>query len=109
MGWPAAPVLEAARELAGRPPAVVPSALFERLNEIEAQLVTSIAAEATSPAPAGDCVRALRRLRCEREQAELQREIDRLQESGGADNSEITVLWQKKRTLLEQIEALRRA
>ena len=48
----------------------------------------------------------LQRLRCEREQAAIQREIDRLQELGGSSDSEITALWQKKRDLLHQIEAL---
>jgi hypothetical protein len=74
---------------------------------VEAQLVTGIAAAANSPAPAAECVRAIHRLRCEREQAALQREIDRLQELGSHD-SEITALWHKKRELLHQIEALGR-
>jgi DNA primase len=99
-------VLEEARTLADRSPAVLPSALFERLNPVEAHLVTGIAAAATPPASAAECVRALQRLRCEREQAAVQREIDRLQELGGSNDSEITALWQKKRDLLHRIEAL---
>jgi hypothetical protein len=108
-GLPTRNVLEQARELADRPSAVLPSALFERLNPLEAQLVTSIAAVSTPPAPAADCVRAIQRLRCEREQAAVQREIDRLQELGGANDSEITALWHRKRDLLHQIEALARS
>ena len=76
---------------------------------MEAQLVTGIAAAATPPASAAECVRAIQRLRCEREQAAVQREIDRLQELGGSHDSEITALWQKKRDLLHQIEALGRS
>ena len=106
-GLPTRRVLEEARGLADRTPAVLPSALFERLNPVEAQLVTGIAAASTPPAPAADCVRAIRRLRCEREQAAVQREIDRLQELGSHD-SEITELWQRKRELLNQIHALGR-
>jgi DNA primase len=101
-------VLEEARGLASRSPSVLPSALFERLNPVEAQLVTGIAAAPTPPAPAADCVRAIQRLRCEREQVAVQREIDRLQELGGQHDSEITALWQRKRDLLHQIEGLGR-
>jgi DNA primase len=99
-------VLEEARALAGRTPALLPSALFERLNPMEAQLVTAIAAAATPPAPAAECVRAIQRLRLERELAAIQREIDRLQELGGSHDSDITALWQRKRDLLHRIEAL---
>ena len=60
-------VLEEARALLDRPPAVVPSALFERLNPVEAQLVTGIAAAATPPAHALSCVQELQQLRVERE------------------------------------------
>ena len=107
-GLPTRRVLEEARALANRTPAVLPSALFERLNPVEAQLVTGIAAAATPPAAAVDCARAIRRLRFEREQAAVQREIDRLQELGGQHDSQITALWQRKRDLLHQIEELRR-
>jgi DNA primase len=101
-------VLEEARGLTDRSAAVLPSALFERLNPVEAQLVTGIAAAVSPPASAAECVRAIHRLRCEREQAAVQREIDRLQELGGSNDPEITALWQKKRSLLHQIEALGR-
>lgn len=107
-GLPTRRVLEEARALADRAPAVLPSALFERLNPVEAQLVTSIAAAATPPASAHECMRAIRRLRFERELAAVQREIDHLQELGGQNDSAITALWQKKRDLLRQIEALGR-
>ena len=89
-------VLEAARSVADRPAAMVPSALLERLNPVEAQLVTGIAAEPTPPAPAASCVRQLQQLRYEREQAAIQREIDRLQTLGGTQHdSEIIALWEQ--------------
>jgi hypothetical protein len=68
-GLPTRRVLEQARTLGDRTPALLPSALFERLTPVEAQLVTGIAAATTPPAPAAECVRAIQRLRCEREQA----------------------------------------
>jgi hypothetical protein len=80
---------------------------LERLNIVNAQLVTRIAASPTSPAPALACVRAIKRLRWERERAAIQREIDRLQELGaGQHGHEIDALWQRKKNLLHQIEEL---
>jgi hypothetical protein len=84
-----------------------PSALLQRLSTVNAQLVTSIAASSTPPAPARDCARAIKRLRCERDRAAIQREIDRLQELGaGQYGHEIDVLWQRKKDLLHRIEDL---
>ena len=82
-GLPTRRVLEEARTLADRPPAQLPSALFERLNPVEAQLVTGIAAATTPPGPAGRVCTGIQRFGCERENAAVQREIDRLQELGG--------------------------
>ena len=75
-------VLEEARALADRSPAVLPSALFERLNPVEAHLVTGIASERLPPGPPLSCARELQQLRVEREIAAVQREMDRLQELG---------------------------
>src|SRR4051794_33425103 len=74
------PVLDLARSLHGEPPDLLPSTLLQRLSTVNAQLVTSIAANTTPPAPPAECVRALKRLRWERERAAIRREIDRLQE-----------------------------
>jgi hypothetical protein len=72
---------------------------------VNAQLVTSIAATAASPAPAIECSRAIKRLRWERDRAAIQREIDRLQGLGsGADQHEIDVLLKKKNDLAQRIE-----
>ena len=74
---------------------------------MNAQLVTSIAATPIPPASPLDCVRALKKLRWERERAAIQREIDRLQEMGaGQHGNEIDALWQKKKDLLLRIEQL---
>ena len=75
-------ILEEARALADRAPAVLPSALFERLNPVEAHLVTGIASERLPPGPPLSCARELQQLRVEREIAAIQREMDRLQELG---------------------------
>ena len=97
-------VLETARavHLEGAP---LPSALLERLSMMEAQLVTAVAAE---PAPPGldlsTCVRGLKRLRYDREQAALQREIDRLQGLGSAEHgAEIDALLTQKLELIQQM------
>ncbi|MBI3262386.1 MAG: DNA primase [Acidobacteria bacterium] len=105
---PSQSVLRAGLVLAQSPVASVPSLLLERLSTGEAQLVAAIAAEAAAPASPAECVRALKRLHCERERAAVQREIDRLQDLGADQNDQqIDQLWQRKRDLMEQIEALR--
>jgi DNA primase len=99
-----------ARELAQRQtvqvPEAIPGMLLERLSEEEIALVTGIAARIQRPAPAMDCIKTLRLRRYERERADVQRQIDRLQERGGADSDEIVRLWTRKRSLMTEIEAL---
>jgi DNA primase len=100
----AAPILQQALDLVHSEADFSPASLLERLSTEEAQLATGIAAELHAPAPALACALALRRLKYERQNAAVQREIDRLQESGvgsGIDN-----LWQQKRELLQRIAAL---
>lgn len=98
-------IFELARSLAGEDAARLPSALLQRLSTGDAQLVSGIAASPTPPAPAVECVRAIKRLRWERDRAALQRAIDRLQELGAGQHAgEIDVLWQKKKELLHRIE-----
>ena len=100
-------ILEMARDLHATPPDLLPSALLQRLSTGNAQLVTSIAASALPPAPAAECVRALKRLRWERERADIQREIDRLQQLGASQHgNEIDDLWQRKKDLMHRIEEL---
>ncbi|MEO8260906.1 MAG: DNA primase [Acidobacteriota bacterium] len=100
-------VFEMARSLQNQAERYSPSAFLQRLSTVNAQLVTSIAASPTPPAPAADCARAIKRLRCERDRAAIQREIDRLQELGADQyGHEIDVLWQRKIDLLHRIEDL---
>src|SRR5688572_30729524 len=56
-------ILEEALDLEDRPPAMVPSALIERLTSVEAQPVTGIAAAPGAPWSAISCVRELQQLR----------------------------------------------
>jgi DNA primase len=99
-------ILEVARSL-HEPTSSFPAALLQRLNSVNAQLVSSIAADAISPAPAAACARALKRLRWERERAAIQREIDRLQELGATQHGqEIDTLWLRKIDLMHRIEEL---
>jgi len=78
---------------------------------MDAQLVTGIAGEDAAPVIGpGDlteCARILKRLRCERERAAIQREIDRLQGLGlGKHGEAINLLLNQKRTLAQRIEEL---
>ncbi|MEQ1909576.1 MAG: DNA primase [Vicinamibacterales bacterium] len=101
-------ILEMARSLQASTTAeALPSALLQRLSTVNAQVVASIGAAATSPGPAMECARTLQRLRYERERAGIQREIDRLQALGSeASNSEIDALLRKKNDLGLLIEQL---
>ncbi len=107
-GLAAGAILAAAHALEGVvAPDALPGTLLERLNTMEASLVSAVAAQPSAPAPSGECVRTLKRLRYERERAALQREIDRLQELGaGRHGEEIDALWRRKKDLLHRIEAL---
>jgi DNA primase len=100
-------ILEQARSLQGYPPESLPDALIQRLTKEEARLVEEIGRQKQAPGDASECVRALKRMRYDRERAAVQREIDRLQEQGATGHDrEIEALWGKKRELLQQIEAL---
>jgi DNA primase len=84
-----------------------PSALLERLSNVDAQLVSAIASESEAHVhDADDCVRILKRLRYERERAAIQREIDRLQEFGGSSGEQLQELLVRKYDLSQRIEAL---
>ena len=81
-GLAARSVLDLARQL-NENRGFSPSVLLERLSTVEAQLVTGIASEKEPHVnDAESCARIIRRMRCEREHAAIQREIDRLQELG---------------------------
>jgi DNA primase len=101
-------VFEVARSLHDRPPEVIPSELLRRLSTIDAQLVTGIAGQEAPPAVGfSECASSLKRLRCERERAAIQREIDRLQGLGTAQHGDqINLLLNQKRNLAQRIEEL---
>jgi DNA primase len=104
-------VFELARSLHDQPEDLLPSELLRRLSTMDAQLVTGIAGEDAAPVIGpGDlteCARILKRLRCERERAAIQREINRLQSLGlGQHGEAINLLLNQKRTLAQRIEEL---
>jgi hypothetical protein len=100
-------ILRQARSLQGLPPESIPSTLVERLTQGEAVLLAELGRPTSAPAQPADCVQALRKRRWERERADVQREIDRLQELGGAGyDDEIVTLWARKRALVLRIEEI---
>jgi hypothetical protein len=74
---------------------------------MEAQLVTRMASEASPPAfQVADCVRAIKRVRWEREHSAVRHEIHRLQQMG-QDGAEMNTLLAEMRALAHRIEELR--
>jgi DNA primase len=93
-------ILRQAQSLQGWPAGTLPTALIERLSTAEAGLVQEIARQEGAPADAADCVKTLKKQRYDRERAAVQREIDRLQEAGGAAyNDQINALLRRKEEL----------
>jgi DNA primase len=102
-------ILQQARSLQGIPAESLPKTLLERLTQGEARLVEEMGKPTSSPADPADCVRTLKMRRFDRERADVQRAIDRLQEEGLARyEDEIVTLWARKKDLLQRIEALGR-
>jgi DNA primase len=100
-------ILRQARSLQGTPADALPETLLERLTKGEARVVEELGRPSSAPAHPVDCVRTLKKRRFDRERADVQREIDRLQEEGAARyEDEIVSLWAKKMVLLQRIEAL---
>jgi hypothetical protein len=100
-------ILRQAQSLQGFPEDALPSTLMERLSKGEAALIEDICRQEHPPAAAFDCVIALKKLRLERERADVQREIDRVQEQGsGRDEAQIDRLLVTMRDLSQRIEAL---
>jgi DNA primase len=98
-------ILRQARSLQEWPAGSLPEGLIERLSTGEAAFVQEIARSAGAPADAADCVRTLKSLRYDRERAEVQREIDRLQEAGAPGHDhEIDALWERKKDLLQRLD-----
>jgi DNA primase len=102
-------IFDMARSLQGSTsPGGLPTALLQRLSTQNAQVVTAVAAADSPPVLSPlECARALRRLRWQRERADIQRQIDQLQEEGSqAHNAEIDLLLRKKHDLGLRIEEL---
>jgi DNA primase len=99
-GLATASILGQARSLQAWDPNAIPGALFERLNEGEVALVRGIAADTRAPAEVSDCALTLRKQRQDRERAQIQQEIDRLQETQAGQYSErLNELLRKKEAL----------
>jgi hypothetical protein len=80
---------------------------MERLSKGEAGLVEEICRQSSPPAAALDCVRAIKKIRVDRELAEVQRELDRLQEQEpAADGTRIDAVLVRKQSLLARRESL---
>jgi DNA primase len=108
-GLSTARILSTAVEVGAADPEATPNALMERLNTVEAELLAAMAAEATAPVARPDvCVQSLKRRRLEREQAEVQREIDRLQ-ARGETGSALNELLRRKLSVQRALERNDRA
>jgi DNA primase len=99
-------ILRTARDLEVSP-ADVPGTLMERLSTQEAELLASVAAEPSPPANFPDlCVVALKYVRLERELAEVQRELNRLQNMGDTGAPLVALLARKQR-MVRALEAMK--
>lgn len=99
-------LLRTARELNVRPDDV-PTTLMERLSTQEAELLASVAAEPSPPAVLPDlCVLAIKYVRLERELAEVQRELNRLQNQGDSGAAMMALLDRKQR-MIRVLEAMK--
>jgi DNA primase len=109
-GLLAGPILRQARGLSEVPPELLPGLLRERLSEAERELFERAAAPDSATASPAGCVNALKRLRVEREIADVQEEFDRLQErklpraEGDAAFAELSA---RKRAFIARLEELK--
>jgi hypothetical protein len=99
-------IVQQARSLQGCPVDSIPRTLLERLSKGEAGVIDEICRQANPPGVALDCVRALKKLRVDRDLAEIQRELSRLQEQGSAASGGMDALLVRKQALLQRRESL---
>jgi len=105
-GLSTANILRTAQQLDVKPEDV-PGALMERLSTQEAELLASVAAEPYPPAVLPDlCVVALKYVRLERELADVQRELNRLQNIGDSGPASMALLAQKT-LMIRALEAMK--
>jgi DNA primase len=103
------PVLQLAQRLQDLAPDAVPSALIQRLNNRDAELVTGIASDEVAPAKSlEECVSAVRRLRIDHELAGVQRSIQQLLQSANWNDGDLNELLRKKEELSRQRRSLER-
>jgi len=105
-GLSAGMIVQQARSLQGWPVDSIPRTLMERLSKGEAGVIDEICRQASPPGAALDCVRALKKLRVDRDLAEIQRELSRLQEQGPAADGGMDALLVRKQVLLQRRESL---
>ena len=106
-GLSGAGIVQQARSLQGWPADSIPRTLLERLSKGETTVIDEICRQASPPAGAVDCVRALKKVRVERELADLQRELSRVQEQeSGPDGGRMDALLVRKQALLQRRELL---
>lgn len=87
-----------------------PSALLERLNSVEAGVVTGIASESEAPVlDIRTSVHEFRRARYERERSAVQRDIERLQRGGDTTSADMDALLVRKGELGRLIQELVKA
>jgi len=99
-------LLRTARDLEVAPEDV-PATLMERLSTQEAELLASVAAEPSPPAVLPElCVLALKYVRLERQLAEVQRELSRLQTQGNMDDA-VMALLERKTRMIRELEAMK--
>jgi len=105
-GLSAGMIVQQARSLQGWPADSIPRTLLERLSKGEAGVIDEICRQPSPPGAALDCVRALKKLRVDRDLAEIQRELSRLQEQGQAADGGMDALLVRKQALLQRRESL---
>jgi hypothetical protein len=96
-GLSTAGILRAARALSLEGGGEAPNALIGRLTSTEAQWLAATAAESLPPVLNAELsVKSLKRLRFERERAEIQQEIHRLQSEGNQGSALMELLLRKQ-------------
>jgi DNA primase len=89
VGLPSRSLLEAAQALArderaqGRT-GTLASRLLSELAEADVAFLTGLSVQVSKPAPVADCIRVLKDRRNGRDRQEIQRQIDAIQQTGGA-------------------------
>lgn len=99
-------LLKIARDLARQSPETIPSGLFGRLSDQDAQLLSAVAAHAAPPSRGAEhCLRDLRLQRFRRELSQIQETIGRIQAIPGKAE-ELTTLLGRKMGLSREIADL---